>query len=229
MPPQGNYFIREIALKNRAMLEVDEALNLYYLLMESCVFDGDVVELGCYRGLTGVILQKTLEQYAPEKQLYLFDSFEGLPEKQEPDRLLEQSSKHIVSDNRRIGKGWFSTSYESVIESFALFDTPLPHIVKGWFSETLPSNLPEKICFAHLDGDFYSSIFDSLEGIYDRLSPGGIVVIDDYCDNKFHERPNAYPGVKKACDAFLKDKPETVQLIASRNGYQGFFVKETPS
>lgn len=210
------------------MLELDEALNLYYLLREASRREGEVVELGCYRGLTGVILQKTIEQFAPKKELFLFDSFEGLPEKREEDLLSVEVSKAVSRDNKQIGAGWFKTSCESVYDSFAAFGAKKPIVVPGWFSDTVPKMLPKTICFAHLDGDFYSSIYDSLNGVYPRLVEGGIVVVDDYCDPTKHEKINAYPGVKRACDAFLRDKPETMQLLASRNGYQGFFIKKAP-
>lgn len=228
MDLHANYFIRDIALKNRSMLEIDEALHLHYLLKECSSLAGEVVELGCYRGLTGVILRKTLDIFAPSKKLYLFDSFQGLPPKSKEDELSIPANKTTIKDNKRISEGWFATSIESVYDSFQAYNVKLPIVVPGWFSETLPKQLPESICFAHLDGDFYTSIYESLEAVYPKLVENAIVVIDDYCDPLHHEKINAYPGVKKACDAFLQDKQETISLLASRNGYQGFFIKKTP-
>lgn len=209
------------------MSDLDEALNITYLLHEAARVDGDVVECGCYKGMTGVLLQKTLQAAAPQKKLYLFDSFQGLPAQTKEDRL-EKGEGAAFKDNKRIGEGWFAATIEEVKESFSRYDAPLPEIIPGWFSDTLPQFLPSTICFAHLDGDFYESILCSLEHVYPRLSYGGIVVLDDYCDPVQHERINAYPGVKRACDAFFENKPETIGLLASRNGFQGFFQKQKP-
>ena len=58
----SNYFIHEIYEKNRAMMSLEGALNLYHLLSRVIYLSipGDLVEIGCYRGLTAVMLQKTL-------------------------------------------------------------------------------------------------------------------------------------------------------------------------
>ncbi len=229
MPLLDNFFVRQIALKNRSMMDVDEALNLYYALSSVLSLPGDVVELGCYRGLTSILLQKTIEAHTSTATLFVYDSFEGLPEKSIFDEVGPEASMRIKKDNKKIGKGWFTTSIEDLKGNFSLFKTKLPIICPGWFSETLPHMLPEKIVFAHVDGDFYSSVFASLEAVYPRMVAGGIIIIDDYCDPSFHENLNAYPGVKRACDAFLKDKQEIVQLLASKNGYQGFIIKQNLS
>ena len=135
----GNYFIKEICEKNCAMMNVEGSLNLYHLLSRILYQDiaGDVVEVGCYRGLTAIILQKTLDEYRSVKRLHVYDSFEGLPEKGALDKFspLGSIKKSIYQDNKRIGKGWFQTSEESLRANFHDFATELPFIYKGWFIE----------------------------------------------------------------------------------------------
>ena len=78
----------------------------------------------------------------------------------------------------------------------------------------------------HLDGDFYSSIIESLTYVYPKLSKGAIVVIDDYCDPEIHNVNNILPGVKKACDEFFKDKKEKVDVLIAGCESHGYFRKE---
>ena len=81
----------------------------------------------------------------------------------------------------------------------------LQTIYSGWFKDIPDSEYPEKISFAFLDGDFYTSIIDSLNKIYKKMVPGGIIIIDD-CGW------NALPGCKKAVEDFLEDKPENLTV-----------------
>ncbi|MGM0439773.1 MAG: TylF/MycF/NovP-related O-methyltransferase [Chlamydiota bacterium] len=89
-----NYFIKDIYEKNRSMLSFEGALNLHYLLAQTLLLDvaGDVVEVGCYRGLTAILIQKTLEAYVSSKRLHVYDSFDGLPNKTVED--LVESAEH---------------------------------------------------------------------------------------------------------------------------------------
>lgn len=121
--------------------------------------------------------------------------------------------------------GVLKTQKENLILNFKKHKTKLPEIHVGWFAEVLPKTLPRKISFAHLDGDFYSSIIDSLTYVYPKLSKGAVVVIDDYCDPKKLNVNNILPGVKKACDDFLKDKKEKVSILVAGCESHGYFRK----
>jgi hypothetical protein len=77
------------------------------------------------------------------------------------------------------------------------------HLVKGWFDQTLPG-YDGKIAFLHLDCDLYESYKLSLEMLYDKVQPGGVILFDEYGDER-------WPGATKAIDEFFRDKPETVQ------------------
>ncbi len=52
--------------------------------------------------------------------------------------------------------------------------------LKGWFKDTLPTAPIEKLAIMRLDGDYYESTMDGLTNLYDKLSPGGFVIVDDY-------------------------------------------------
>ncbi|MBN2421048.1 class I SAM-dependent methyltransferase [Candidatus Woesearchaeota archaeon] len=206
----------KLDVKFKGMMGVEKGVNIYHLLSQVLVqkIPGDVVELGCYAGLTSVVMQKTLDQHEAAKQLHLYDSFEGLPE------LSAKDGK--ISDKA----GSMSASMKQVIGNFKRFRVKLPKLHRGWFRDTLPNQLPEKICFAHLDGDLYSSIKESLTYVYPRLSKGAVVVIDDYCDNSVIDVKDVFPGVKKACDEFFRDKEEKVSVLSAGDFPQGYFRKE---
>lgn len=202
---------------NKDMMNVERGIDIYRLLNQVLMLKvpGDVVEAGCYEGLTSIIMQKTLDQFKSNKRLHVYDSFEGLPEKHEED------GKSLL-----FRKGFLKTKKDILIENFKKFDVKLPEIHVGWFRDVLPMQLPQRICFAHLDGDFYSSIKESLENVYPRLSKSAIVVIDDYSDPKISRIWNELPGIKKACDEFFMDKKEKVNVLIAGKFSHGYFRKE---
>ncbi|MCO6430154.1 MAG: class I SAM-dependent methyltransferase [Deltaproteobacteria bacterium] len=234
-PIFGNSFILDV-IEDSGMMNVEKSLNVYFLLSQVLLqkIPGEVAELGCYMGHTAVIIQKTIQQCKSDKLLHVFDSFEGLP------------PKDIKDGQTQFQGGWCATTSEQVISKCRKFEVPIPIMHPGWFEHTLERQLPRSIAFAHLDGDFYSSIMVSLEHIYPRLSPGAVVVIDDYFDPAVHpeiekklnsntknrQRNISYklidilPGVKRACDEFFADKPEKVEALISGHETHGYFRKK---
>ena len=167
---------------------------------------GDITELGCYNGNTSIMIQKLLEHFKSAKEFHVYDSFEGLPELSNQDK------------GTTFAKGSCSTTKDNFIRNFSSLKVKLPFIHQGWFEATLEKELPDKVCFAYLDGDFYSSILYSLEMLYPRMPEGGIAVIDDYT-------AATLPGVKNACDIFFSDKAEKIEFIIYENQYIAYFKK----
>jgi O-methyltransferase len=174
---------------------------------------GDLVEVGCYKGWSSVLISEVLRDYEASKRLHVYDSFEGLP-------------SAGTDDGGSYTQGDLATTEQILLSNFADHGLRPPVIHKGWFADTLPDKLPAPISFAYLDGDFYDSILVSLEHVYPRLSPGAICLIDDYCDPGVNpEGWNYLPGVKKACDEFLADRPEQVCCLYSGVFSHAFFRK----
>ncbi len=148
---------------------------------------GDVVEFGCYAGDTSVMLAAKLKE-VPDKWLYLYDSFEGLPEKTAADN---------SSEGWRFQAGELKVSPDAVSHKFKKLSLPEPVIVKAWFSELTDDDLPSRISFALFDGDFYESIKTSFKKTIPRLSQGGIIVVHDY-------RNAALPGSARAVNEFVE-------------------------
>lgn len=158
---------------------------------------GDVVEFGCYVGTTSLFLQRVLA--GSGKTLHVYDSFAGLPQK-------------TTADQNPLGTAYVAgelvATKAQLIKNFKQAGVPLPVIHKGWFANLTPQDLPRRISFAYLDGDFYDSITTSLQLVWPQLAPGAKVVVDDYS----HQ---GLPGARRAVDAWLKTHPAKLRVEAS--------------
>ncbi|HMS93066.1 MAG TPA: TylF/MycF/NovP-related O-methyltransferase [Candidatus Saccharibacteria bacterium] len=155
---------------------------------------GDVVEFGCYVGTASVPVGQRLMR--TDKKLYLYDSFEGLPEKTREDE--SPTGVQFVA-------GELLATKKQLIKNFKQAHVPLPVIIKGWFSDLTPTHVPNQIAFAYLDGDYYHSVLDPLKLIWDRLAPGAIILVDDYANE-------ALPGAAKAVDEWLRTHPSKLRI-----------------
>ncbi len=177
--------------KNDQVSEL-ETTKIIEMARECLSVYGDYVEFGCYKGDTSLMLADVLRNGIKEcaKKLWIYDSFEGLPEKR-------------AEDYSEVGKdfeaGVLTVSKREVKERFLRAGLPVPVIKKGWFADLKNMDLPQRIAFAFLDGDFYESIKDSLRLVGNRMEVGGIIMIHDY------NNP-ALPGVTKAVDEWMGDK-----------------------
>jgi len=158
---------------------------------------GDVVEFGCYAGTTSIFIRRLLDEQAASTThvFHVYDSFEGLPEKTAPDR---------SPAGTQFSAGKLSVSKKALLHEFQTAHLRPPVVHKGWFAELSSADVPEHIAFAYLDGDFYQSIFDSLRLVWPRLSPGGMVLIDDY-------GRDALPGPQRAVHDFFQGSPPLIR------------------
>ena len=150
--------------------------------------DGDAAEAGVYNGGTALLLCRVLA--GSGSRLFLFDSFEGLPEG-EPGK-----------DGPFLPAGRFAAgAVESVERLLADFDD-VSEIRKGWIPDTFDGLEDRSYAFVHIDVDLYQSTLDCLAYFYPRLVPGAVVLFDDY----------GFPaacGERHAVDEFLADKRES--------------------
>lgn len=154
---------------------------------------GDVVEFGCYVGTTSVFLADMLARSG--RTLWLYDSFAGLPEKTDADR---------SPAGEQFKAGELLATRKQLERNLRLYRNTQIHIKKGWFSELDEHDVPPKIAFAFLDGDYYASILDPLRLIWPRLTTGACVVVDDYANE-------ALPGAARAVDEWAETHGLTVK------------------
>jgi len=160
---------------------------------------GDLVELGCYEGTAALFMQRMLNEYRSGKALHVYDSFAGLPPK------VAQDSSGVGEQFR---EGELLASKSNLIKNFKHAGLKVPAIHKGWFNDLSPDDLPDKISYAFLDGDFYDSILDSLKLIWPKLTDGAVVLVDDY-------QTEALPGVRRAVEVWAQHHAFSLRVEAS--------------
>lgn len=152
------------------------------LAMHASHFAGDIAEFGVYRGGSAYLIAKTV----PQKNLYLFDTFTGIP---------EVDSEHDPKGLKGMFRGSSAQKVEKLLDGYNV------HVYEGFFPDTTSAVKDKKFCFVHSDADTYSSTLASCKFFYPRLTPGGILVFDDYGFI-------GTPGARDAVDEFFEDKPE---------------------
>lgn len=192
------------------MNTIEQRINFFHLLdgVIAHNIDGDLVELGCFTGQCAMLFQYILQQQKSEKKLYLFDSF----------------NIKFAETGDIEGK---------LLNNFKKENLNFPVINKGFFENTLHTSLPEKISFVHIDCGFGGNpdehkeiLLYCLDKVYSRMSRGAVCILMDYYDESIHAKGhNANPGVKFACDEFLKDKHEKIIALYGNQYFHGFFRK----
>jgi len=149
---------------------------------------GDYIETGAWRGGACIYMAAILAAYGDSKRkVWVADSFEGLPPPDVEHYPADAGDRHHTVDALRV-------SLEEVQANFARFGLLDARVefLKGWFKDTLPGAPIERLAILRLDGDMYSSTMEALEALYDKVSPGGVVIVDDYI----------LPACKQAIDDF---------------------------
>ena len=153
---------------------------------------GDLAETGVCRGGASIFMKGYLAAYEMrDRVVWAADSFEGLPRPTaEADRGFDFSAQVFPV---------LSVSLEEVrdlFERYGLLDADV-RFLKGWFRDTLPGAPIERLALLRLDGDLYESTRDALLALYDKVVPGGFVLVDDYGD---------FPPCKRAVDEFRGER-----------------------
>ncbi len=156
---------------------------------------GDLIETGAWRGGATIYMRAILKAYGvTDRTVWVADSFEGLPAHDGRYDADLGDLHHTRSD--------LAVSLEQVQDNFRRYDLLDEQVkfLKGWFSETLPTAPIDKLAVLRLDGDMYASTMDALDALYDKVSPGGYVIVDDYgavpaCAKAIHDFRDAH-GVK---------------------------------
>lgn len=174
---------------NRTVQPLEDFFNLYQLVQLARKLDGELAELGVYRGGSA----KLIASLKGDKPLHLFDTFTGLPE------VRADVDVHKASD-------FDDTSLEAVKRYLGGFPGVFFH--PGFFPDSARelASTPIRFAFVHLDVDIYESTKAGLEFFYPRMVAGGMILSHDY-------RNVGCPGVKRAYDEFFSDKPETVVAL----------------
>lgn len=178
--------------------------TLTQLIKKVNLNDANVVECGCWRGLSAYQLSSIIKEKDFKNTFYIFDSFEGLSKFEDEDKPLGGLKDE---ESRRQE---FACGEDIVKNNLNEFD--FINYKKGWIPTRFDEVKDCKFSFVHIDVDMYQPITDSFEFFYERMIPGGIIVFDDYGFTCF-------PGAKKAVDEFMEDKKDFFISLPSGQAY----------
>jgi len=185
-PWESEQFDRHFSIAApKTLVSRDRCYVLQRLLQHSLQITGEVIECGVYKGGTAAMLAQILDESASEKKLYLFDTFDGMPDT-DKEKDLHQ-------------KGDFADTSLDEVRQFVSRASRCVY-KKGFIPDTFRGLESLSVSFCHIDLDIYKSIMDSLIFIWPRMNTGGIIVFDDYgfatC-----------PGARDAVDDFFASQP----------------------
>jgi hypothetical protein len=174
---------------------------------------GAVVECGVWRGGSIHAIARAFDaEGAHERDLYLFDTYEGMTVPGPRDRRRDgRTAADLLASYGKTSRVWAYASLEDVQEGFR--DVPYPeeklHFIKGPVEQTIPGQAPERIAVLRLDTDWYESTAHELAHLYGRLTPGGVLLLDDY---------GWWQGSREAVDEFLASSGACLYLARTGSG-----------
>lgn len=173
---------------------------------------GDFVETGVWRGGTTILMRGILKAYGiKDRTVWVCDSFEGLPKVDVAHYPIDaiHTGHHTIE--------FLKVSLDQVKNNFKLYGLLDDQVkfLKGWFKDTMPKAPIRKIAVLRLDGDLYESTIQVLQILYDRVSVGGYIIIDDFC----------LDAARAATNDFRKSRNIQDQLIVIDNC--GVYWKKT--
>jgi hypothetical protein len=180
---------------------------------------GCIVECGVWKGGAICLAKKYLKLNKCNKNVYAFDSFEGLPVPDDDyDYLISDKTlaKNLCNTSNDINQNCYSTidTFYNTMKKIDLENNDII-IKKGYFEKTC-KNFNEKISVLRFDGDWYNSTIDVLNNLYDNIVEGGVLIFDDY---------NYWNGNKVAVDFFMKNKIKNYNFTSDGELY---FIKQLP-
>jgi O-methyltransferase len=174
--------IESIRGEKRSLLSAFEQYIVFSIARAQSVRNAALAEVGVYRGASA----RLICEVKGERPLYLFDTFDGLPEPSGADRGIHR-------------KHQYSASFADVQQYLGPF--PNVHYFKGMFPQSAAGAPEQRYSFAHFDVDLYEGTKSCLEYFYPRMIEGGIMISHDY---------GLLAGVEQAFREFFQDQPEQI-------------------
>jgi hypothetical protein len=182
---------------------------------------GAFAECGVWRGGSIVAMILTLQELGvDDRDLYLFDTFEGMTAPTEVDTspIDPPALETWAEAEQKGGRAWEYYFDKDVFNEQMVRDNVLStgypaervHFVRGKVEDTLPGQAPDRLALLRLDTDWYESTRQELVHLYPRLSDGGVLIIDDY---------GHWDGARRAVDEYFAGEAEPVLL--NRIDYTG--------
>lgn len=170
---------------------------------------GDFVECGVWKGGSSMAIAKTLlANKISNEVVWLFDTFEGMPEPTDIDidPYGKLAKERMLSEPKETSGVWAYSPFDEVKKNLQSTGYPENNLrfKKGKVEDTLFENdIPEKIALLRLDTDWYESTKIELEVLFPKVVKNGIIIVDDY---------GHWKGCKKAVDEYITKNKLIVYL-----------------
>jgi len=206
-------------IKGLSMTSIERQVSLIRAIdyIVKSHIEGDIVECGVWKGGSMMLIAKRLLQLNENKRnLFLFDTFEGMsePNVEDVNSVDNKTAQELLAkENKFDGNNvWCYSSLDEVKSNLKKTNYPEEKLFyfKGKVEETLPEPSIGKIALLRLDTDWYESTMHELEALYDKLVEGGVLIIDDY---------GHWSGSKKAVDEFIEKRK--LSIFLNRIDYTG--------
>jgi len=213
LPPDFDPIHREIyeKIKNNTMTSPERIYSLLEAVryVETNQIPGAIVECGVWKGGSMMAVAEMLSRLGvTTRELYLYDTFEGMSEPDERDKTYsgESASDLLEKDaDKEQNLVWAYSTLETVQEGMQSTRYPQEkvHYIKGKVEDTIPSTVPPQIALLRLDTDWYESTRHELIHLFPRLSRTGVLILDDY---------GHWAGARKAVDEYFAEHKQPLLL-----------------
>lgn len=200
---------REMPVLGKTMVGLRRLENVRRCIEQILTDDvpGDFLEAGVWRGGTIVYMKGVLAAHGARRRVWAADSFEGLPE---PDlELYPQDHDQWLHDVELMAVS--RKAVEETLDQYGFLDEDV-QFLEGWFKDTMPTAPVDQLSLLRLDGDYYESTIQVLDAMYDKVSPGGFILVDDY---------GAIPACKQAVEDFRgpREINDPIELVDWTGAY----------
>lgn len=194
-------------LRRKAESEQDSSIawrlhTLLWAAQHVMTLPGDFVECGVWKGFCFAFLTDYLNFGSVDKQLYLYDTFQGIPEDMNSENRSNAVYERAVSENR-------DAMFTRVKQRFSKY--PNVQVIQGTVPRSFQQACPEKIALLHIDMNSTASEIAALEQLFDRVVSGGMIVLDDY-------GWTGYSAQRHAEDAFMAERGHHILELPTGQG-----------
>lgn len=175
---------------------------------------GDLVECGVWKGGSSMLMAHMLVQRQDtDRRLYLYDTFAGMSQPTGRDKTIgcdTPAMKEWMNKRKGTHNEWAFAPLDEVRRNMESTGFPQGNIryVEGTVEETIPRIVPDRIALLRLDTDWFESTHHELKHLFPLVSPGGVIVVDDY---------GHFSGAKEAVDLYLREN--SIPLLLNRIDY----------
>lgn len=174
--------------------------SVRYIVSEG--ISGDFVECGVWKGGSAMAMSLALQELGEQdRQIFLYDTFAGMSAPSPVDKSIGGSSaqdKFLELKTSDDSSDWCFSPLSEVKTNVLSVGYPEEkfHFIEGKVEDTIPGSIPDRIALLRLDTDWYESTKHELIHLFPRLSPRGVIIIDDY---------GHWHGARQAVDEYIAE------------------------